>query len=566
MKKKIALFLLFPLLLSASPKQSLIDELRFVKGVFEAQYAPIRWKEEYAGFNLEHSIGKAISGVESMEQVDLKSYHNLLKHFTQEVGDYHVGVQFYATEEASLPFEVRGAEGRYFFVDIDRTALPYSRFPFSVGDELISFGGEPVKDVVARLRIEEGFNNVDLTDNRLCEMMLTCRSAKVGHAVPSGSLELVGIRRGSGHEISVTVQWYYYPEKVMHRSPVVPLQSNYASWRTNPRKAVEQERFFEKMMVYSNWRGSHVGSKLTTDHHSLGSKVSFVPGLGRRVWSAASDAIFDAHIYEVCGKRVAYVRIPHYMGDEEETEEFCQLMRRFQIYSDALVIDQLNNPGGSVFYLYSLLSTLTPRGQEIATAKHRLLLTQEEVYMALTILESLEGIYTVSEAHEVLGDTLGGYPVSMETVHLMRDFSNFLLDQWSSGKAFTEPTHLFGVDRIKSHPAAVFSKPVVVLTNELDFSAGDFFPAALQDAGRATILGTRTAGAGGYVTANSYPNRSGVADFTVTASIAQRPVSGKPLENLGVTPDVVYQLTADDLQNNYGSYVNKIVETVLDLI
>ena len=100
-----------------------------------------------------------------------------------------------------------------------------------------------------------------------------------------------------------------------------------------------------------------------------------------------------------------------------------------------------------------------------------------------------------------------------------------------------------------------------MLVNSLDFSCGDFFPAILQDNKRATILGTKTAGAGGYVLETSFLNLQGIAHFSYTGSIAFR-LDGQPIENYGVTPDIVYNMTTYDLQNNYGQYTRTIQEAL----
>jgi C-terminal processing protease CtpA/Prc len=146
----------------------------------------------------------------------------------------------------------------------------------------------------------------------------------------------------------------------------------------------------------------------------------------------------------------------------------------------------------------------------------------------------------------------------------MVDYSYKIIQEWAAGRRLTDPLDLYGIDEIVP-TRYKYKKPILVLINELDFSAGDFFPATLQDNGRAKLLGTRTAGAGGYVLRFGFPNLSAIKTFSLTASLAER--SDKdPIENLGVTPDVKYEISPEDLEFNYGPYKMKIIENLEEML
>ena len=129
----------------------------------------------------------------------------------------------------------------------------------------------------------------------------------------------------------------------------------------------------------------------------------------------------------------------------------------------------------------------------------------------------------------------------------------------------TDPYFIWGVDRINPNNKVKYSKPIVIIINELDFSGGDFFPAILQDNKRATIVGSRTAGAGGYVNSIAFPNSFGFAGISFTGSIGER-TDKNPIENLGVTPDVEIKLTVEDVRKGFTQYLGKVKSTVDSLI
>lgn len=549
-------------------KRRALSDLDTIHSIFEVKYAPLTWKGEFANWELNQSIQNAKNKIDSLPNPSLKDCQIIIRDFFNSTLDYHVGICFHSTESASLPFLVKGAEKRYFICDVDQCMINQSRFPFEVGDEILAFDRRPVHEVIEELRLREYGSNTYETDLALAELTLTNRRSALGHVIPKGEVVIIGKKKGEDKERVVKLKWDYIPEKIRDLSKLGRLQtscyepSSYAS-KSDLKTALRKSQFFEKLMVFQQWDCSYAGTRTEVSKHALGSRDGFLPSLGEKTWESGSDWNFSAYIFQTAnGKKVGYVRIPHYMADVEELDEFGAIMNYFQKRTDALIIDQLNNPGGSVFYLYALVSTLIDK--PIYAPKHHITLTQDEVHRALYLLPYLEQVKDDATARTVLGDEVGGYPVDFEYVNLMKKFCHFLVDQWNEGKLFTEPTHLYGVDKIKPHPRYRYSKPILLLINSLDFSGGDFFPAIMQDNKRATLMGTRTSGAGGYVLVNEFPNHTGIMAFQLTGSIAKR-INKKPIENLGVKPEIPYELTVEDLQGDYQHFADAIVEVVESL-
>jgi hypothetical protein len=59
----------------------------------------------------------------------------------------------------------------------------------------------------------------------------------------------------------------------------------------------------------------------------------------------------------------------------------------------------------------------------------------------------------------------------------------------------------------------------------------------------------------------THSNLFGIEEYVITASIAERK-DLNPIENLGVIPDILYSLTADDLQHSYRGYKKAVQNAV----
>lgn len=531
-------------------QEQMLNDLGFIQNVFQVAYAPLEWKRQQLGWNLEKQITEAKRKVRQKRTMTVREYQGIIKDFCQSVKDYHVYPTFFSTESAELPFDIKSAEGKYYITWIEAKEAGEQPIPLSVGDEVISIDGQPIGEAVEAFRKREYSHNYAGTDQAFAELFFTQRKGKLGHEVPEGTVLLMIKPAGTDQSVTVEVAWEYQPEIIS------------SAFLAGALKAVQPLQHNQKR----NWDHFYHSDEAENESSIIqGAKRGFLPPLGEILWEADEESCFQAYIFQMPGgKKGAYVRIPSYsIQPEKGVSKFAEIIRIFEEQSDVLVIDQMNNFGGKIFYMYALLAMLTDRPLEVP--KHRDKITHADIYSASGYVYRLDGVDSDEEIRKILGNTFDGYPIDQAFAKGLVDFQSRLIDQWNAGKLFTDLDYRMGVDYIHPHPRVHYTKPILVLVNSLDMSGGDFFPAILQDNGRATIMGTRTAGAGGRIERISFPNLSGIQEIAVTASFAVRP-NGQPIENLGVTPDIPYEVSALDLQHHYVEYTSRILEEMEKLI
>ncbi len=85
--------------------------------------------------------------------------------------------------------------------------------------------------------------------------------------------------------------------------------------------------------------------------------------------------------------------------------------------------------------------------------------------------------------------------------------------------------------------------PAVVLVNDMSASASEILAAAMQDYGRAAVVGTKTFGKGIVQTLVSFSQDGAGMQYTSSSYYAP---SGRSIHGVGVTPDIVVESAADD--------------------
>ncbi|MBU2229241.1 hypothetical protein KJ810_02425, partial [Patescibacteria group bacterium] len=102
--------------------------------------------------------------------------------------------------------------------------------------------------------------------------------------------------------------------------------------------------------------------------------------------------------------------------------------------------------------------------------------------------------------------------------------------------------------------------PMIVLVNAGTASASEIVAGAIQDHGIATVLGEQTFGKGTVQELNEFADGS---SLKITVAEWLTP-NGRSIDKEGITPDVIVEITLDDIEAGLDPQLNKAVELLIE--
>jgi len=536
--------LALPLAAQLTPDQR-VFELQALAATYARNYAPYEWKKQLYNFDLfdlRPWVARARAAKDDIEFFEIAS------EYVASLRDTHTSYFLPSTFVASTGLHADLYDGKVIIDSINRTLLPVARFPFQIGDEIISADGRPAEELVTYYR-KFSYSGNERSARRLAALRLVSRAqATIPRAPEVGeSLVLVLKRQALGTEETFTIPWNKSGEPVGKLGPV-------PSPRESEPPSDEPPDYLLPLNQLAN---ESVPSDEVQDVLNYGSLTQVWAWPATSRYLARPSNYFRAGTFQTENLRVGYLRIPNF-SPSSQAQALADLeshIRFFNDNTDGLIIDVMRNTGGSACYNEEVQRRLIP---------YNFRALGREIRANRGWLNSFSRSYESARANNAETWIIQTYETLLTEMKLA----------FSETRARTGPLPICSpsLDRI---PAAVtYNKPLMIMTDEFSTSAGDGFPATLQDARRGPIFGYRTNGAGGSVrdfAIGLYSEAS--TRSTIALQHRQRPVvvegyaTSNYVENVGVQPDIPYDfMTMENLMTQGRPFVEAFSKAIAEHI
>ena len=571
------LLLCGPRALAQLTHQQKVDDFRALVGLYDKGYGPYDWK--VTAFNSDLlDTNRWLQQVHSSHD-DLEFY-DICVRYVANLHDSHAEFTLPSLYEAYLPFTADLYDGRVLIDAVDRTALPAQTYPFTIGDELVSVDGRTSAAWIVALRpYAVNAQGNPVSRDRIAVGTILDRYQgwyTYANQVRPGDIASVVVRRQDGSVGTYAIPWKTLGVPLDQVGPVPNPGGRFAKGRpgtVSPGIRSVRDLARSADNAWGVWAGDRLprerppmtpaaeqlerlqeASALQPDVDVAGSILPFgsrfpafnpPPGFHLRLGALQSHQ-FLSGTFPVGGRTFGFIRIPTFSPSSVSTAlaQFQAEIIFFQQNTSGLVIDLMNNGGGSLCYANNLVQLLSPT--QFAPIPFRIRATE----WWLSVFENALVNAQLSGAPQLTVDALGGF---FDAVQAALAVNRGMTDPIP----YISPAGCSSSGGTVYPPATVaYTRPIVVLTNGFTLSAAESFSALLQDLKRATVYGVQTDGGGGNVVGYSYttgPFSMGSARVTQSIEVRDHLISapGLPnapyIENIGVQPDVTadYQTTAN---------------------
>ena len=522
--KRLALALLLLAAETAAFAQFTADQkltdFRQLVGLFDKRYAAYEWKKQIFQFDLLDAQPWLDRVAKSQTDLD---YYEICVEYVASLHDANSAYILPSDFRARLGFSVNVVQGQAFISSVDRGLLPASAYPFDFGDVLVSLDGKTPAEWLSALSRYVPAGSLRAAQQLAATLIADRRQQLMPHAVDVGDRADVAILRlATGATERYSIPW----TKTGTPLAVGPVPSAKAK-SAAPQADAPPAPSGPLLPLYRLPEG-------------------FVQRLGR-----SNADFFLSGTYTAGGHNIGYVRIGAFNS--------TSLAVLNQLENELAFLQQ--NTDGIVVDAWGMGGTNQCAAEEIA---------------ARFLSDPFE---TVGYSLRATRDWISLFEQRLNFAPAnARDQAQANLDAvvtaYQQDRGVSGPLPLCANTLTHAPGARPYTKPMVLLVNELSSGPAEFLAATLQDASRAIVFGGTTAGMG--TTASGYFVGSYAEGIVlVSTALAVRPheisADGFPptrfIENVGVRPDVAYDtFTLENLATLGGPYVAAFTRTLVDAI
>jgi C-terminal processing protease CtpA/Prc len=488
---------------------------------------------------------------------DLHTNYVLAEPFSNRFAILPFLVESYV-KDSQQPTDIQRQRDRQFLVTqvgiLDRFKqwLPANfelHFPatFKPGVEITYWNGVPMQRAVNINANKKAGSNSAARFARGLENM-TIRPMR-SSLPPDEEWVVIGYRTEDGQDLEYRLEWL-----VVSPKPVsIAIQANSDTSEYSYKIGMDLTTDLVRKMKQIMFAPTHVidSERRLAAAESVEDLVKKAEGL-----MSVIPSVFRA---EKISEDVGYIRIYTFSGDRPSTishdqwvdqmvEEFRRLI--MELPKKGLIIDVRDNGGGYINFAERLLQFLTP--QEITP----------EPYSFVSSPLTLEVTRDISDPGQ-------------------KFWHSSISESLSTGSIFSGGYPLTDKDEA-NRVGQLYHGPVILVTNALCYSATDLFAAGFQDHQIGSVLGVdgntgagganvweyellRRVLAGSRYKLNVFPNTSQGEPFSPFRVSIRRNVrigerAGTPIEDLGIKPDIRYNMTREDLLNRNVDLIKRASE------
>jgi hypothetical protein len=470
------------------------------------------------------------NGAKPSIEADL-SFHAEMTDIFTSVRDMHTRYFLPAPFQgasAYLPFDIEayfdGGARKFVATHFAQWSVP-PETSFRGGVEVLSWNGVPIARAIERAANQSGGSNV--AARRANGLMRLTKRSLGTLSPPDEEWVIVGYRTPDGKDDEVRIEWRVFP--------TLPPEGTGRSGQPNAKSA--QISIAHEVDQHRQVR------KLVSAPHIVTRSAKLARAADKeRLLEAQTDTMmvddFNARIITDKKRKLDYGYIRIFKFSMEEPEAFVEEFKRLLgcLPPNGLIIDVRDNPGGKIVAAERLLQLLTSR-RPIEPERLYFINTPRTLELCELQAKSYDlfsWIPSIARAIETGATFSASFPIDSSA-----DYCNDL--------------------------EQAYHGPVVLVTNALTYSAAEFLAAGFQDHRIGTILGadTATGAAGAHVKdydtlrkffeksrdtalSRALPSQAGMT-LALRRSVRVGLHAGAEVEDFGVAPDILYQMTRRDL-------------------